>query len=104
MSNSGENDFHAEARRHLTVFGALAVCTLLVVGSAFLPIDNRAFKIGITLTIATVEAVLVAAFLMHLVSERKMILGFLVLTGVFFVALLALPIFSDADHISHFFR
>jgi hypothetical protein len=34
---------------------------------------------------------------MHLISEKKLIYAVLVLTGAFFVALLALPLFSHSD-------
>lgn len=103
MNENRDSDIQAATRRHLAVFGALALCTILVVSSAFLPIDNRTIKMAITLSIAVVEAILVAGFLMHLISERKLIFSFLALTAVFFIVLLFLPTFAQADHIGHFF-
>jgi caa(3)-type oxidase subunit IV len=55
--------------------------------------------IAIALTVATIKGSLVACYFMHLISEKKLILWVLVLTVVFFLALLALPAFTVADKI-----
>jgi len=39
----------------------------------------------------------VACYFMHLISEKKLIYAVLALTAFFFVALLALPIFTVSD-------
>jgi len=104
MSDNSGSELQATARRHLLVFGALAVCTVLVVSSAFLPIENRLVRSAVTLSIASVEAFLVAAFLMHLISERRFIFSVVALTVVLFVVLLGLPIFSEVDHIHRLFH
>ncbi len=52
------------------------------------------------LLIATVKASLVASFFMHLISERKLILGILILTVVFFLVLLLLPYWATFDQVS----
>ena len=49
--------------------------------------------------IATTKGSLVAAWFMHLVSERKLILWMLVLTFFLFVPLLLLPTLTVGDHI-----
>ena len=49
------------------------------------------------LLVATIKGSLVACYFMHLISEKKLILAVLVLTAVFFVALLALPVLTHSD-------
>jgi hypothetical protein len=46
----------------------------------------------------------VAGYFMHLISEKKMIYGVLAATAFFFVGLMGLIIWSDADHVSTIFR
>ena len=72
-----------EVRRYLMVFGALAVLTVITVFISYLPLPTwQAIVLG--LLVATVKASLVAAFFMHLLSERKLIYAVLVLTVFFF--------------------
>ena len=47
--------------------------------------------VTVALIVATIKGSLVACYFMHLISEKKVIYAVLVLTAVFFVALLALP-------------
>ena len=50
-----------------------------------------------SLIVATIKGSLVACYFMHLISEKKLIYAVLALTAFFFVALLALPIFTVSD-------
>ena len=50
--------------------------------------------VTVALLVATVKGSLVACYFMHLISEKKLIYAVLVLTVVFFVALLALPVLT----------
>jgi cytochrome c oxidase subunit 4 len=76
-----------EIRRYLMIFGMLAVLTIVTVAIAGLDLPNwQAIALG--LAVATVKATLVAAFFMHLVSERKLIYAVLVLTAFFFGVLM----------------
>ena len=76
-----------EIRRYLIVFGALAVLTLVTVAISQLHLPTwQAIALG--LFVATVKGSLVAAFFMHLVSERKLIYAVLLLTVFFFGVLL----------------
>lgn len=93
----------AAAHRHKLILAALVACTLVMVTLALLPLSTG-WKVGLVLVVATIEAALVAGVLMHLVEERKLILSILVLTGIFFVGLLLLPILSEVDHARHFFK
>ncbi|HEX6100604.1 MAG TPA: cytochrome C oxidase subunit IV family protein [Thermoanaerobaculia bacterium] len=73
----------AEIRRYLMVFGALAVLTIVTVAISQLHLPTwQAIALG--LLVATVKGSLVAAFFMHLLSERKLIYAVLVLTVFFF--------------------
>jgi cytochrome c oxidase subunit 4 len=72
-----------EIRRYLTVFVALGVLTLITVGISRLHLPTwQAIALG--LFVAIVKGSLVAAFFMHLLSERKLIYAVLVLTVFFF--------------------
>jgi cytochrome c oxidase subunit 4 len=76
-----------EIRRYLIVFGALAVLTIVTVAISQLHLPTwQAIALG--LFVATVKGSLVAAFFMHLVSERKLIYAVLLLTVFFFGLLL----------------
>jgi membrane protease YdiL (CAAX protease family) len=89
--------------RHRMVLLALGACTAVMVALSLLPLPTG-IKIALVLTVALAEASLVAGVLMHLFSERKLIFSVLLLTGIFFALLLLLPLLSEADHTSHFFK
>ena len=83
-------------RVYLMVFGALAVLTIVTVAVGYLHLPIvPALIVG--LLIATVKAGLVAAYFMHLVSERKVIYGVLIMTGLFLLAMFILFISAYAD-------
>lgn len=73
----------AEIRKYLMVFGALAVLTIITVAISQLHLPTTQ-AIILALVVATVKGSLVAAFFMHLLSERKLIYAVLVLTVFFF--------------------
>ena len=91
---------HAEIDRHvkaaLFVFGALLVLTGFTVGAYYLELPTH-LAIALALIIATIKGSLVAAWFMHLLSERKLIYWALVLTAVLFVPLLLFPTFVAMD-------
>ena len=96
--DAAEIDHHV--RTYLFVFGALLVLTLITVGAwAYLELPVGP-TIAVALLIATVKASLVASFFMHLISERKLIIGILVLTVIFFLVLLLLPYWATSDQVS----
>src|SRR5215216_2231506 len=92
------HDIKAHVRIYLMVFGALMVLTLVTVGVSYLHIP-RAPAVAVALTIASVKALLVATFFMHLKGERRIIYWSLYLTAVFFVLVFALPMWTEGDHI-----
>jgi cytochrome c oxidase subunit 4 len=89
-------DIDKHVRIYITVFVALMVLTIVTVTvSRFhLPVP---VAVTVALIVATIKGSLVACYFMHLISEKKLILAVLALTAVFFVALLALPIFTVSD-------
>ena len=94
------NDHAADIDRHvrvyITVFVALMVLTIVTVAISrvHLPVPQAG---ALALVVATIKGSLVACYFMHLISEKKLILAVLVLTAVFFVALLALPVLTHGD-------
>jgi cytochrome c oxidase subunit 4 len=76
-----------EIRRYLIIFFMLGILTLVTVAIAQLNLPNwQAIALG--LFVATVKGSLVAAFFMHLVSERKLIYAVLAMTVFFFGVLM----------------
>ena len=72
-----------EIKKYLMVFGALGVLTVITVAISQLHLPTWQ-AITLALIVATVKGSLVAAFFMHLLSERKLIYAVLVLTVFFF--------------------
>ena len=83
-------------RVYITVFVALMVLTVVTVAVSYLDLSVP-IAVTVALIVATIKGSLVACYFMHLVSEKKLILAVLVLTGVFFAALLALPILTHSN-------
>ena len=103
MEHQSPKELRLAARRALLAFYGLLVCVALTVSLTRIPFGHPGVTIAIALIIAVVQACLLAGFLMQLVSERKMIVGVLALTGVLFAVLMVLISGSYADHTSRFF-
>jgi cytochrome c oxidase subunit IV len=105
MSTHHAHDIHQEVRRYLTVFGCLLAGTTATVGAYYLHLPSLALTIAVALFIATVKALLVAGYFMHLISERKMIYGLLAATFFFVSGLMYLTVWSmqptSIIHIKH---
>ena len=97
MSGHTPDEIRASVRVYLKVFGALAVLTMVTVGVSYVDLGGRG-NIGVALLIATFKAGLVAVFFMHLKGEVASIYRALVLTVLFFVVLMVLPLSHFADH------
>ena len=97
MTAHAQEDFRHHVRRYLYVFYALLFGTLITVGASYIPFGNHAINIAVALVIACGKAFLVAAFFMHLVSERKMIYGLLAFTACFVLGLMFLTLSAYAD-------
>jgi cytochrome c oxidase subunit 4 len=88
-------DVKKHVRVYMTVFGALAVLTVVTVGVAYLHLPIWPALI-IALIIATIKGGLVASYFMHLISEKKVIYWVLVVTFVFLICMFLL--FISAHH------
>jgi cytochrome c oxidase subunit 4 len=98
MSGNSVEEIRKETRGYILVFVALAGLTLVTVGVSYLHLDFAA-AVGLALLIASIKGSLVAAFFMHLISERKLIYAVLILTLGFFLALLLLPLGDYHDRL-----
>src|SRR5947207_7428173 len=85
-------------RSYITVFVALMIFTVITVAASRF---HFAVPIAITiaLIIATAKGSMVAGVFMHLSNERKAIYGALLLTVLFFIVLLFVPLLTQLDHI-----
>ena len=86
-----------EVKIYTRVFWALAALTVLTVAVSYLHLPV-VLAIVIALSIAAFKGGLVAAFFMHLSTEKKIIFVLLLFTLVFFVGLLFLPLFTSSQH------
>ena len=96
MTSDHAADIDRHVRVYITVFVALMALTVITVAISYLHLPT-AMAISVALLVATIKGALVACYFMHLISEKKLILAVLVLTAVFFVALLALPVFTASN-------
>jgi cytochrome c oxidase subunit 4 len=98
MSGSSPEEVKKSVRTYIGVFVALMVLTIVTVAASSVHMAVP-FAITVALIIAAVKGSLVASFFMHLSNERKIIYASLLLTVVFFVFLIFIPVLGDADNI-----
>jgi cytochrome c oxidase subunit 4 len=98
MDAHASEDISKHVKTYLMVFGALMVLTCLTVGVSYLHLPTRE-QIFVALAIAIVKGSLVALFFMHLIDERRLIYSVLVLTVVFFIFLMFVPLATILDKI-----
>jgi cytochrome c oxidase subunit 4 len=96
MTNDHAADIDKHVRVYITVFVALMVLTLVTVGISRLDLSVP-MAVTVALLVATIKGSLVACYFMHLISEKKLILAVLLLTAIFFVALMALPVITHSN-------
>jgi cytochrome c oxidase subunit 4 len=89
-------DIDKHVRIYISVFVAQMAQTIITVAISryHLPVH---IAVTIALLVATIKGSLVACYFMHLISEKKLIYAVLVLTAIFFVALLFLPVVTHSD-------
>jgi cytochrome c oxidase subunit 4 len=93
-------DLDKHVRTYILVFVSLMVLTLVTVAVSYLHLPVHQ-AIMVALAIATVKGSLVACYFMHLISEKKLILWVMVLTVVFFIVLILVPVFTVHDRIGY---
>ena len=96
MTSDHAADIDRHVRVYITVFVALMALTLITVAVSYLHLPLP-MAVTVALLIATVKGSLVACYFMHLISEKKLIYAVLVVTAVFFAALLALPALTTSN-------
>lgn len=94
MSVGSAEDIKKHVRVYITVFVALAALTIITVGISYLHLPTH-LAILLALVVATVKGSLVAAYFMHLISEKKVIYWVLGICIFFFIVLMALPSFTS---------
>ena len=79
MSNDhSKESIQEHIRVYLMVFGALAVLTVITVLASFIEVSTSE-GIFLALIIASVKASLVAGYFMHLITEKGMIIFFIMI-------------------------
>jgi cytochrome c oxidase subunit 4 len=96
MTSHHAADIDKHVRTYILVFVSLMALTLVTVAVSYLDLGVAA-GIGVALLIASVKGSLVACFFMHLIDERKLIYAVLAFTVFFFLAVLLLPVITQAN-------
>ena len=103
-------------QHHIAIYkkvaAALAVLTFLTVAVSYLEVAVP-LAVTIALLIAATKGSLVLSFFMHLIEEKKsvplsrrgigLIIGSLLLTALFFLVIIFIPIFGHADKVGTYF-
>jgi caa(3)-type oxidase subunit IV len=80
------------------VFVIVLCTTSAMIATSFAHLGNGwTLKVALILAIAIVNAFLVAGYLMHLLSEKKLIYGVLIFTVLFFIGLMGLTMWAMSD-------
>ena len=91
-------DFNDYLRRCIYIFIAILCAVSLMVWISYLPQHySWAAKAAMILSVAAVNAFVVAGFLMHLISEKKMIYTVLAFTVFFVAGLFGLTLYAMQD-------
>lgn len=84
-----------ESKLYASVFGFLVVLTILTVAAYFVGQGGgRVMAVTVALSIASVKALLIALYFMHVKDEHLLIQG-IALVGIVAVVILAVGIFPD---------
>jgi hypothetical protein len=99
MSESHPVDFNSYLRRCLYVFITVLCAVGLMIWASYLPPKHFswAVKVAVILAVACCNALVVAGFLMHLISEKKMIYTVLGFTVFFAAAMMWLTLYAMHD-------
>jgi cytochrome c oxidase subunit 4 len=94
MRDYEAEDVSRNVKIYVIVFTTLSALTILTVLLSFVDLPTH-HAAGAVIVVASVKASLIAAFFIHLISERKVILFPLLLCSAFLVALMALPVLTQ---------
>ena len=98
--HSDPAEVRKSVRRYITVFVMLMLFTIITVAASRF---SFAVPVAITiaLVIATLKGSMVAGVFMHLIDEKRAIYGALLLTLVFFIVLLFIPLLASLDRVRY---
>ena len=96
MEAVSQEEIKKHVRTYVMVFVALMALTIVTVAVSYLHL-NVMYAVIVALFIATIKGSLVAAYFMHLISEKKLIYATLILTVFFVAVMFAIPMFARAD-------
>ena len=85
-----------ETKNYITIFIILAGLTLITASLKFVDFEMST-RIIIALSIAVLQGTLSVCYFMHLISEKKLVYSVLILTAVFFIALMTLTLTGHHD-------
>jgi cytochrome c oxidase subunit 4 len=97
-AHAAHDDIRSHVKTYYMIFGALMVLTIITVGVSYLELATP-LAVTVALIVAGIKGSLVAMYFMHLLHERKVIYWVLILTVVFFVFLMFVPLFTNLDRI-----
>jgi cytochrome c oxidase subunit IV len=97
-AHAAHDDIRSHVRTYFMIFGALMVLTIITVAVSYLELATP-LAVTVALIVATIKGSLVAMYFMHLLHERKVIYWALMLTVVFFIFLMFVPLFTNSDKI-----
>jgi cytochrome c oxidase subunit 4 len=92
------DDIRKSVKTYFMIFGALMVLTIITVAVSYVHLPVAA-AVTVALIVATIKGSLVALYFMHLLHERKVIYWVLILTVIFFVFMMFVPLFTNSDKI-----
>jgi len=87
------HDIRKEVKKYFVVFAALLILTVVTVAASNLQI-GVALGVIVALIIASVKGYLVACNFMHLSSEKRVVYFVLLISAVFFIAMILIFIVS----------
>jgi len=107
MNNSTEQelqDVKKHLQQHVIIAVGIALGSILTIWTSQTDFHQGfALNVGLTLAIAGIQAFLVAAYFMHLLSEKKVIYCFLVFTAVFFIVMIGVTFWARMpDNVVHY--
>ncbi|MAE67730.1 MAG: hypothetical protein CMJ18_26035 [Phycisphaeraceae bacterium] len=92
----GAEAIRKHVRVYITVFVALLFLTVVTVAVSFLEVSVPV-AIVIAMVIASFKASLVACYFMHLIGEKQLIYWVLIISAVFLLVMLLVPVLTGGD-------
>jgi heme/copper-type cytochrome/quinol oxidase subunit 4 len=97
MSESSSLDIKSTVRLCGVVLFVIACTTAMMITISFAHLGGWPLKVTLILGVAVVNAFLVASYLMHLLSEKKMVFVVGFFTVCFFISLMGLTLWAMQD-------